>query len=96
MVAPKPVVDEDKTFNELLTNPILLGLIGGGAVVLEEQEVDEVASHLAALTTMTSSATPASRAANPMDANMNAARKSIIGVTSGSFQIEGVPEDPSF
>jgi len=33
-VAPKPVVDEDKTFNELLTNPILLGLIGGGAVVL--------------------------------------------------------------
>ncbi|QXZ16421.1 peptidoglycan-binding protein [Pseudomonas sp. AO-1] len=34
VVAPKPVVDEDKTFNELLTNPILLGLIGGGAVVL--------------------------------------------------------------
>ena len=33
-VAPKPVVDDDKTFNELLTNPILLGLIGGGAVVL--------------------------------------------------------------
>ncbi|MFJ2284499.1 FimV/HubP family polar landmark protein [Pseudomonas sp. NPDC087803] len=34
VVAPKPVVDEDKTFNELLTNPILLGLVGGGAVVL--------------------------------------------------------------
>ncbi|NHX03134.1 FimV family protein [Pseudomonas koreensis] len=34
VVAPKPVVDEDKTFNELLTNPILLGLLGGGAVVL--------------------------------------------------------------
>ncbi|MHC3823514.1 FimV/HubP family polar landmark protein [Pseudomonas sp. G3-19] len=34
VVAPKPVIDEDKTFNELLTNPILLGLIGGGAVVL--------------------------------------------------------------
>ena len=34
VVAPKPVVDDDKTFNELLTNPILLGLIGGGAVVL--------------------------------------------------------------
>ncbi|MFI8227048.1 FimV/HubP family polar landmark protein [Pseudomonas sp. NPDC085632] len=33
-VAPKPPVDEEKTFNELLTNPILLGLIGGGAVVL--------------------------------------------------------------
>ncbi|HWH88567.1 MAG TPA: FimV/HubP family polar landmark protein [Pseudomonas sp.] len=26
--------DDDKAFNELLTNPILLGLIGGGAVVL--------------------------------------------------------------
>lgn len=26
--------DDEKTFNELLTNPILLGLIGGGAVVL--------------------------------------------------------------
>ncbi|WP_331695305.1 FimV/HubP family polar landmark protein [Pseudomonas sp. ZY71] len=34
VVAPKPPVDEEKTFNELLTNPILLGLIGGGAVVL--------------------------------------------------------------
>ncbi|WP_454565869.1 FimV/HubP family polar landmark protein [Pseudomonas sp. AIG] len=34
LVAPKPPVDEEKTFNELLTNPILLGLIGGGAVVL--------------------------------------------------------------
>ncbi|MHA3736883.1 FimV/HubP family polar landmark protein [Pseudomonas sp. Eth.TT006] len=34
VVAPKPVVDEEKSFNELLTNPILLGLIGGGAVVL--------------------------------------------------------------
>ncbi|MBC3273489.1 FimV family protein [Pseudomonas sp. SWRI81] len=33
-VEPKPPVDEEKTFNELLTNPILLGLIGGGAVVL--------------------------------------------------------------
>ena len=31
---PKPVVDDEKTFNELLTNPVLLGLIGGGAVVL--------------------------------------------------------------
>ncbi|WP_207865005.1 FimV family protein [Pseudomonas sp. 58(2021)] len=30
---PKPAADEDKTFNELLTNPILLGLVGGGAVV---------------------------------------------------------------
>ncbi|WP_285418571.1 FimV/HubP family polar landmark protein [Pseudomonas sp. efr-133-TYG-5] len=34
VVEPKPVADDDKTFNELLTNPILLGLIGGGAVVL--------------------------------------------------------------
>ncbi|WP_166219838.1 FimV family protein [Pseudomonas atagonensis] len=34
VVEPKPVVDDEKTFNELLTNPILLGLIGGGAVVL--------------------------------------------------------------
>jgi len=34
VVAPKPPVDEEKTFNELLTNPILLGLIGGCAVVL--------------------------------------------------------------
>jgi pilus assembly protein FimV len=34
VVAPKPPVDEEKTFNDLLTNPILLGLIGGGAVVL--------------------------------------------------------------
>ncbi|VVQ35578.1 FimV/HubP family polar landmark protein [Pseudomonas fluorescens] len=34
VVAPKQPVDEEKTFNELLTNPILLGLIGGGAVVL--------------------------------------------------------------
>lgn len=34
VVAPKPVVDDEKTFNELLTNPILLGLVGGGAVVL--------------------------------------------------------------
>ncbi|WP_409316960.1 FimV/HubP family polar landmark protein [Pseudomonas sp. KCJK9016] len=33
VVEPKPVADEDKTFNELLTNPILLGLVGGGAVV---------------------------------------------------------------
>jgi len=34
VVTPKPVVDDEKTFNELLTNPILLGLVGGGAVVL--------------------------------------------------------------
>ncbi|MBK5374941.1 FimV family protein [Pseudomonas sp. TH43] len=34
VVEPKPVVDDEKTFNELLTNPILLGLVGGGAVVL--------------------------------------------------------------
>ncbi|MCL9802997.1 FimV/HubP family polar landmark protein [Pseudomonas sp. AKS31] len=34
VVAPKPVVEDEKTFNELLTNPILLGLVGGGAVVL--------------------------------------------------------------
>lgn len=33
VVEPKPAADEDKTFNELLTNPILLGLVGGGAVV---------------------------------------------------------------
>ncbi|WP_065261451.1 FimV/HubP family polar landmark protein [Pseudomonas bananamidigenes] len=33
VVEPKPVADEDKAFNELLTNPILLGLVGGGAVV---------------------------------------------------------------
>lgn len=35
VVEPKPVVaDDEKTFNELLTNPILLGLVGGGAVIL--------------------------------------------------------------
>ncbi|WP_460098433.1 FimV/HubP family polar landmark protein [Pseudomonas sp. H3_C08] len=34
VVTPKPVVEDEKTFNELLTNPILLGLVGGGAVVL--------------------------------------------------------------
>ncbi|MDZ3825820.1 FimV/HubP family polar landmark protein [Pseudomonas monsensis] len=35
VIEPKPaVVDDEKTFNELLTNPILLGLVGGGAVVL--------------------------------------------------------------
>ncbi|MGZ9667461.1 FimV/HubP family polar landmark protein [Pseudomonas sp. GNP014] len=35
VVEPKSaVVDDEKTFNELLTNPILLGLVGGGAVVL--------------------------------------------------------------
>jgi len=33
VVESKPAADEDKTFNELLTNPILLGLVGGGAVV---------------------------------------------------------------
>jgi pilus assembly protein FimV len=31
---PPVAADDDKAFNELLTNPILLGLIGGGAVVL--------------------------------------------------------------
>jgi pilus assembly protein FimV len=31
---PPAAADDDKAFNELLTNPILLGLIGGGAVVL--------------------------------------------------------------
>ena len=34
VVETTPAADGDKTFNELLTNPILLGLIGGGAVVL--------------------------------------------------------------
>lgn len=34
VVETKPVADDEKTFNELLTNPILLGLVGGGAVVL--------------------------------------------------------------
>ncbi|MBX9409815.1 peptidoglycan-binding protein [Pseudomonas baetica] len=34
VVEPKPAVDDEKTFNELLTNPVLLGLVGGGAVVL--------------------------------------------------------------
>ena len=34
VVETKPAADDKKTFNELLTNPILLGLIGGGAVVL--------------------------------------------------------------
>ncbi|MFJ2536570.1 FimV/HubP family polar landmark protein [Pseudomonas sp. NPDC087614] len=34
IVEPKPAVDDEKTFNELLTNPVLLGLVGGGAVVL--------------------------------------------------------------
>jgi pilus assembly protein FimV len=34
VVETKPAADDEKTFNELLTNPILLGLIGGGAVVL--------------------------------------------------------------
>ncbi|MFJ7285713.1 FimV/HubP family polar landmark protein [Pseudomonas sp. NPDC099000] len=33
-VEPTPVASEDQTFNELLTNPVLLGLVGGGAVVL--------------------------------------------------------------
>jgi len=33
-VEPTPVASDDKTFNELLTNPVLLGLVGGGAVVL--------------------------------------------------------------
>ncbi|VVP35091.1 FimV/HubP family polar landmark protein [Pseudomonas fluorescens] len=31
---PAPAVSDDQKFNELLTNPFLLGLIGGGAVVL--------------------------------------------------------------
>jgi len=34
VVETTPAADDEKTFNELLTNPILLGLIGGGAVVL--------------------------------------------------------------
>ncbi|WP_339479946.1 FimV/HubP family polar landmark protein [Pseudomonas fluorescens] len=34
VVETTPVADDEKTFNELLTNPILLGLVGGGAVVL--------------------------------------------------------------
>ncbi|PCR94852.1 peptidoglycan-binding protein [Pseudomonas fluorescens] len=34
VVEPKPAADDEKAFNELLTNPILLGLVGGGAVVL--------------------------------------------------------------
>jgi len=33
-VEPKPVASDDQTFNDLLTNPVLLGLVGGGAVVL--------------------------------------------------------------
>ncbi|MDR7285655.1 pilus assembly protein FimV [Pseudomonas corrugata] len=31
---PAPAASDDQKFNELLTNPFLLGLIGGGAVVL--------------------------------------------------------------
>ncbi|VVN70143.1 hypothetical protein PS718_00366 [Pseudomonas fluorescens] len=34
VVETTPAADDEKTFNELLTNPILLGLVGGGAVVL--------------------------------------------------------------
>ncbi|TDV53481.1 pilus assembly protein FimV [Pseudomonas helmanticensis] len=34
IVETTPAADDEKTFNELLTNPILLGLVGGGAVVL--------------------------------------------------------------
>ncbi|MFP0198996.1 FimV/HubP family polar landmark protein [Pseudomonas sp. PHC1] len=34
VVETTPAADDQKTFNELLTNPILLGLVGGGAVVL--------------------------------------------------------------
>lgn len=30
----KPAASDDQAFNDLLTNPVLLGLIGGGAVVL--------------------------------------------------------------
>ena len=33
-VEATPVASDDKTFNDLLTNPILLGLVGGGAVIL--------------------------------------------------------------
>ncbi|MDI2594932.1 peptidoglycan-binding protein [Pseudomonas sp. 681] len=33
-IEPKPAASDEQTFNELLTNPILLGLVGGGAVVL--------------------------------------------------------------
>lgn len=34
VVETTPAADDEKSFNELLTNPILLGLVGGGAVVL--------------------------------------------------------------
>lgn len=34
VVETTPAANDEKTFNELLTNPILLGLVGGGAVVL--------------------------------------------------------------
>ncbi|MCF4994492.1 peptidoglycan-binding protein [Pseudomonas syringae] len=34
VVEPKPAANDDRSFNELLTNPVLLGLVGGGAVVL--------------------------------------------------------------
>ena len=33
-VEPKPAASDEQTFNDLLTNPILLGLVGGGAIVL--------------------------------------------------------------
>ncbi|MEO6680290.1 MAG: FimV/HubP family polar landmark protein [Pseudomonas sp.] len=33
-VEPKPAATDEQTFNDLLTNPILLGLVGGGAIVL--------------------------------------------------------------
>jgi pilus assembly protein FimV len=33
-IEPAPAVSDDQKFNELLSNPILVGLIGGGAVVL--------------------------------------------------------------
>ncbi|MHC8379989.1 FimV/HubP family polar landmark protein [Pseudomonas sp. LB3P14] len=33
-IEPTPVASQDQKFNELLTNPVLLGLVGGGALVL--------------------------------------------------------------
>ncbi|MFJ7795991.1 FimV/HubP family polar landmark protein [Pseudomonas sp. NPDC096950] len=33
-VEPTPAASDDQTFNDLLTNPVLLGLVGGGAIVL--------------------------------------------------------------
>ncbi|MHC8400219.1 FimV/HubP family polar landmark protein [Pseudomonas sp. MDT1-17] len=33
-IEPTPVASDDQKFNELLTNPVLLGLVGGGVLVL--------------------------------------------------------------